>query len=60
MGGKLNESCLFFLFFGGRVLGEFGGNGGKAIKRPSKGTNKHNCSLIFDEKTLIYIHFRFF
>ena len=32
MGGKINIKVMLFEVFGGRVLGEFGGNwGGKAI-----------------------------
>ena len=34
MGGKINIQLMFFLVFGGSVLGELGGNWGeKAIRR---------------------------
>ena len=42
LGGQFNMVCQFFQVFGGRVLGEFGGNWGeKAVKRPYKALNSN-------------------
>ena len=39
MGAKFNIKVMLFVGFGGRVLGEFGGNWGR---RPSKSTDNIN------------------
>ena len=51
MGGKIN---IKLVFFGVRLLGELG------WRRLSEGLKKHWVSLIFDEKTLIFINVHFF
>ena len=45
MGGTINMKLMLLLFFGRRVLREFGGNwGGKGVKN-IKNTDFHKCSM---------------
>ena len=60
MGGKPNIICLFCLFFGVRVSGEFGGElRGEGHQKAIQGTKKTLIiTLVFDEQSPNYIMFR--